>query len=106
MISEAKINEVVDKIAKGFNPEKIILFGSYATGNATDDSDLDLIVIQETNAPVLDRGKDIRFSLLGTKIAYDLLVFTKKEFDERKKNKFSFLYSALTNSKILYERTK
>ena len=105
MIAESKIAEVVDKIAKGFNPEKIILFGSYAAGNANDDSDLDLIIVQETSLPVLERGKDIRFSLLGTKIAFDLLLFTKKEFNERKKNKYSFLNSALKTSKILYERT-
>lgn len=106
MIEESKIKEVVDRIAKGFNPEKIILFGSYAAGNATEDSDLDLIIVKETNEPVLERGKDIRFSLMGTKIAYDLLIFTSEEFKNKKSNKYSFLNEALKTSKILYERTK
>lgn len=45
MIGKEKITEIVDKIASGYNPDKIILFGSYATGNPNEDSDLDLFVI-------------------------------------------------------------
>jgi len=51
MIGEDKISEIVNKIAFGYNPEKIILFGSYAAGNPSEDSDLDLFVIKETDLP-------------------------------------------------------
>lgn len=104
MISESKIAEVVDKIAKGFNPEKIILFGSYATGNANDDSDLDLIIIQENELPWHKRGIDIRLMLRDSKIPMDLLHFTNDEFEIEKNKRFSFLSGALKTSKLLYER--
>ena len=46
---------IVQKIVDGVSPEKIILFGSYAYGNPTADSDLDLLVIMETQARPVDR---------------------------------------------------
>ena len=45
MIGSDKISEIVNKIASGYKPDKIILFGSYARGNPDEDSDLDLFVI-------------------------------------------------------------
>ena len=47
MITKAQIQAVADKIAKEFQPEKIILFGSYAWGKPTEDSDVDLCIIKE-----------------------------------------------------------
>ncbi len=104
MIDSNKINEVVTRIANRFNPERIILFGSYATGKPNKDSDLDLLIIQETELPMHKRGLDIRLSLIGTMIPIDVLVYTKTEFEEEKKKRYSFLSSAIKNSKVLYER--
>lgn len=104
MIDSKKINDVIIRIATKFNPDKIILFGSYASGTSTDDSDLDLLIIQETDLPMHQRGIDIRLALIGSKIPIDLLVYTKSEFDQEKNKSFSFLNSAIKNSKIMYER--
>lgn len=104
MIDSNKIDEVVSRIAKKFNPEKIILFGSYANGTSKDDSDLDLLIVQETELPMHQRGIDIRLSLIGAKIPIDLLIYTNSEFDLERNKKFSFLNSAINNSKVLYER--
>ena len=104
MIDSNKISEVVDRIAHKFNPDKIILFGSYARGISDDGSDLDLLIIQETDLPMHKRGLDIRLSLIGTMIPIDVLVYTKTEFDEEKKKRYSFINSAIRNSKIVYER--
>ncbi|MDA8215729.1 MAG: nucleotidyltransferase domain-containing protein, partial [Nitrospiraceae bacterium] len=49
MITEDKIEEIKDKIVKTVSPEKIILFGSYATGEATEESDIDLVVIWDSD---------------------------------------------------------
>lgn len=106
MIDAAKINDIALRIATGFNPERIILFGSYANGTAHDDSDLDLLIIQDTDLPSHKRGLDIRLSLIGTKVPMDIVVYTKSEFEKEKNEKYSFLYSAIKASKILYERTK
>ncbi len=104
MIDSNTINEIATKIATRFNPDKIILFGSYASGTQKEHSDLDLLIIQDTDLPPQQRGFDIRMSLIGTKIPFDILIYTKYEFEQEKDNRFSFLHSAIKNSKILYER--
>lgn len=104
MIGKDQISEIVEKIASGYNPDKIILFGSYAEGSQDKDSDLDLLIIQETDLPPHKRGLDIRLSLIGSKIPIDILVYTKAEFEKEKNEKFSFIYSAIKTSEVLYER--
>jgi len=104
MIDAKKINELVAKIATRFNPDKIILFGSYAYGTPNDDSDLDLLIVQDSDLPMQKRGLDIRLSLIGSMIPIDLLIYTRSEFNQEKNNRFSFLNKAIKNSKVLYER--
>ncbi len=104
MIDSNKINEVVSRLTSRFNPERIILFGSHASGNPDKDSDLDLLIIQETELPMHKRGLDMRLALIGTMIPIDLLVYTKTEFEEEMKKRYSFISSAIKNSKLLYER--
>jgi uncharacterized protein len=104
MINTVLINDITLKIASKFNPEKIILFGSYAQGSADKNSDIDLLIIQDTELPSYKRGNDIRLSLIGTKMPIDILVYTRNEFEREKNDKYSFLSSALKTSKVLYER--
>ncbi|MCX6272954.1 MAG: nucleotidyltransferase domain-containing protein [Bacteroidetes bacterium] len=104
MIGKEKISEIVNKIASGYNPDKIILFGSYATGNPNEDSDLDLFVIKDSDLPRPQRTMQVRKMLYGSMIPIDLIVFTPKEIDESRNNKFSFVYEILTTGKTLYER--
>ena len=105
MIETTKIKDIVFRIAKKFNPDKIILFGSYATGNPNNDSDLDLLIIKDTDLPPQKRSFDIQKSLIGSMIPIDILVYTNKEFDREKDKKYSFISSAIKTSKIVYERT-
>ncbi len=104
MIEATKINDIVSQIATKFDPDKIILFGSYAVGNATNNSDIDLLVIKETDLPKHKRSFDIQKLLIGSMIPMDILVYTKSEFEKEKNEKYSFLYSAIKTSKIVYER--
>jgi uncharacterized protein len=104
MIDLTKINEIAQRIANQFNPEQIILFGSYAKGTPDNGSDIDLLIIQDTNLPNHKRGLGIRLSLIGTKMPIDILVYTRNEFEKDKNDKYSFLYSAIKDSKLLYER--
>ena len=105
MIGKDKISEIVNKIASGYNPEKIILFGSYATENPNENSDLDLFVIKDTDLPRPQRTVQVRKMLYGSMIPIDLIVYTPKEIEESKENKFSFVYEVLNTGKTLYERT-
>jgi len=106
MIGKDKISEIVNKIAFGYNPEKIILFGSYATGNPNEDSDLDLFVIKETDLPRPQRMVQVRKMIYGSMIPIDLIVYTPKEIDEAKGNKFGFVFEVLNTGKTLYERPR
>ncbi|MEI8202977.1 MAG: nucleotidyltransferase domain-containing protein [Bacteroidota bacterium] len=104
MIDKDKISEIINKIAFGYNPDKIILFGSYASGNPDENSDLDLFVIKETDLPRPQRTIQLRKMLYGSMIPIDLIVYTPKEIDESKENTSSFVYQVLHSGKTMYER--
>ena len=104
MIQTITIDEIVSGIAARFKPEKIILFGSYAQGTPDRESDLDLLIIQDTDLPRHQRGVDIRLSLIGGKIPIDILVYTSEEYNREKNDRHSFLHSALKTARVLYER--
>jgi len=102
MISQERINEVVERIVKNVQPEKVILFGSYAYGNPTDDSDLDILVIKEMDIPRHERIRQVKKHLRGMKIPIDLLVYTPKEIDEWKGIEAAFINHVIEKGKILY----
>jgi len=81
---DGKVEEIIEQI-KPYNPEKIILFGSYAYGNPNKYSDVDLVIIKTTREPFGDRLKKVRM-LLRTKTPVDVFVFTPKEFEGAKKS--------------------
>jgi predicted nucleotidyltransferase len=104
MIGSDKIADIIAKIISGYHPEKIILFGSYAIGKATENSDLDLMVIKDTDVPRPQRTFQVRKMLYGAMIPIDLIVYTPEEIAEDIDNKFSFVSEVLNTGKILYER--
>ena len=104
MIETNKINEIVLRIATKFNPDKIILFGSYAAGNPNNDSDIDLLIIKDTDLPIHRRSFEIQKYLIGSMIPIDILVYTNNEFEQEKTDEYSFICSAIKSSRILYER--
>jgi len=106
MIEKNKIDEIVQSIVAGFSPEKVILIGSYAAGNPTKDSDLDLLIVKETDKPKHYRSFDIRKSLIGTLIPMDILVYTPNEFNEEKCKDSSFISNVLKTAKVLFDNNK
>lgn len=103
---EEKIPEIREKIIKEINPEKIILFGSYAWGNPTNDSDVDLFIIKKSNQPRQDRQFDLRKKLSGSGVPMDLLVYTPEEVNESV-NKYQnlFIEDIMKNGKNIYEKS-
>jgi predicted nucleotidyltransferase len=106
MISQEKIKEVIDRIVKNINPEKIILFGSYASGNPGEDSDLDILVIKEMKMPRYKRSREVKKHLRGMKIPIDVIVYTKKEVKEWKDTKTAFISQVIKQGKVLYGQTQ
>jgi uncharacterized protein len=104
MIQNSQIKEIVDKIAFNYNPDKIILFGSYAIGNSDENSDLDFILVKNTTIPKVKRGIEVRKLFYGLPIPLDFKIYTNSEYQSEIANEYSFLNSALIGSKLMYER--
>jgi len=76
-----KIEEEIIARLKPINPEKIILFGSYAYGHPDRNSDLDICVITESDTPKSEKKRNIRILLKGLTIAKDILTPTIEEYE-------------------------
>lgn len=85
-------------VAREFRPRKIILFGSYATGSATADSDVDLVVVMQFHGSDTDKVVEIR-GRVEAPFPMDLLVWRPAQ--ERKGDRFT--RSVLSAGKVLYE---
>jgi predicted nucleotidyltransferase len=104
MDMEAYLKVVVEKIRSHFNPEKIILFGSYAYGHPTVDSDIDLMIVMRTDEKPHKRAVPIRKVLKGIGIPKDIIVKTPEEFERFKDIIGTIIYPAAHKGKVLYEK--
>ncbi|MDP3741033.1 MAG: nucleotidyltransferase domain-containing protein [bacterium] len=102
MSNQEKIDKVVNKIVKGFSPEKVILFGSHAWGRPGKDSDVDLLVIQHSLERRLDRDVKIRRAIFPAGIAVDVISYTPDELQTRLDKGDFFIKRILTKGKVLY----
>jgi predicted nucleotidyltransferase len=103
MLTEEKIRSVVDRIVREARPSKVILFGSYARGNATENSDLDLMVIEPR---VADSGREmvrLRMAIGSIGTGVDVLVYSEAEFERRSQVAGTVLHQAKTEGKVLYD---
>ncbi|MEW6286356.1 MAG: nucleotidyltransferase domain-containing protein [Chloroflexota bacterium] len=95
----------IERLIREVNPEKIILFGSYAYGNPTPDSDVDLLVIVTPKKGETRRERYLRVALALTPRWFpaDIIVHTPEEIEKRLQHSF-FLREILSKGKILYAR--
>jgi len=100
-----KIEALKDKIIELENPDKIILFGSYAAGTATEESDVDLLVISGSSLSRPDREISLTRKLFGSGVPFDLLFLTPSEVEERVRRNGPFIREILSRGKVLYERS-
>ncbi|HNN13012.1 MAG TPA: nucleotidyltransferase domain-containing protein [Anaerolineales bacterium] len=97
----------IQRIVSELKPEKIILFGSYAYGTPTPDSDVDLLVVMRTRAKTIDRYVMVSNILDPREFPVDIIVKTPKELrEEQKKKSGFFLREIITKGKVLYERPR
>ncbi len=102
-ITDELIQEIKNRIVSGVHPKKIVIFGSYAYGVPTKDSDLDLLVILPTKEPMHKRALRIRKLLRDIKIPKDILVYTPQEVEKWKNASSAFITSILRKGKVIYE---
>src|SRR5450631_3279881 len=98
------LDDLVRRIAERFSPEKIILFGSRARGDACADSDVDLLVLFSDVADPNKRAAELYASLADFPRPVDIVVSTSARF-ERYRNVVNTVYwPASREGRILYER--
>ena len=100
------IKEMVNRIVEHFDPEKIILFGSYARGEAGPDSDVDLLVVMPVQGSKREKQLEIRALLHGIQLAKDIVVSRPEDFDWRKDIVGTIEYPATKEGKVLYARDR
>ena len=103
LVTEQKIQQVADKIVQKFQPEKIILFGSWAWGTPKANSDVDLLVIKDTeNTRTLAR--EIDGHIFPRPFPLDLIVYRPDQIQKNQKLGDSFVTHILNKGKILYAK--
>lgn len=102
MITQSQIQQVSDEIARKFQPERIILFGSYAYGTPTEDSDVDLLVVMPFEERRAKKATQIR-SAVRAKFPMDLIPITPEWLKHRLEIEDFFLREIVEKGKVLYE---
>lgn len=98
------ILKIAETIAREYQPEKIILFGSHAWGTPGPESDVDLFIVKETTTPPLDRMREVEALLWGTGVATDALVYTPEQVTRRSRIGDPFVREILNRGRLLYAR--
>ena len=89
MVNKDKILHVAKNMAVAANAERVILFGSYARGDATEHSDVDLMIIAESDLPRFKRSRELYKLFKPHPFAMDIIVYTPQEIEKGKKAKAS-----------------
>lgn len=103
MLTPNEIDNLVRRIVACIQPQKVVIFGSYAKGTATIKSDLDVLVIKETTLPMANRADDLKPMLSQRLIPVDVHIYTPEEVEEYGKEPFSFINSILRSGKTVFE---
>ena len=98
------LRRMVKRIVRRFAPEKVILFGSHARGDAGPDSDVDLLVVMAVDGNKRDAQLQIRAALRDVRTPKDIIVSTPDEFEWRKDIVGTIEHPATKEGKVLYAR--
>jgi predicted nucleotidyltransferase len=107
-MDEQDINQwlmvAIRRLEHTLNPERILLFGSWARGTATRRSDLDLFIIWNTASPPLERVGQVLALLQDAPLPIEAIVYTPDELEQRSSS--PFIRRVLSEGRVLYERGK
>jgi uncharacterized protein len=84
-IDRVTIQRMVDRVVERFGPTRVVLFGSHARGDASADSDVDLLIVMPLAGSRLATAVEIRKALRGFGVAKDLVLLTPEEFERKKR---------------------
>lgn len=101
-----ELPRVVERIVARLDPEMVVLFGSYAYGIPTVDSDVDLLVIMDTDVPRKERSWLVSRLLIPRPFPVDILVKTPEEIETALAGRDFFIQEIMARGKVLYERSE
>lgn len=106
MLNEALLQEVVRRVLEIAQPERIILFGSAASGGWKSESDIDLLVLEKAPPDKRKESVRIRSALRGLGYAFDVIVISTEWFEASKNIIGGIAYPAHKYGKVIYESTE
>ena len=98
------IREMVSRIVAACGPDRVLLIGSHARGEATETSDVDFLVIKDTDEPRPKRSVPLYAAVRDYPCAVDIVVLTPTELQEFAETPGTLAYNALHEGKVVYER--
>ena len=98
------LTEMVRRIVEAVDPDKIILFGSRARGDAKADSDFDLLIIAPSDQPPWKRTPPLYGALAGMGVGKDIVWWTPEEVNQWRGVKSHFITTAMREGQVLHER--
>ena len=104
MIALDDIKRTARQLGEAAHAERVILFGSYARGEAGANSDVDLLIVAESDQPRFKRSRVLYQTLRPYPFAMDLLVYTPQEFEQARRMPLSFVSTVMREGKTVYAR--
>ena len=104
MVAMSQIEKLAQRIGRQLPADRVVLFGSHAQGTATDDSDVDLLVVAETSLPPRKRYGAVRRLVADFPAAFDIIVKTPDEYARSRSMVNTVVYFAEKSGRVLYER--
>lgn len=103
VLLEENASRIVSALKERYAPEKIIIFGSYVTGDITETSDLDILVVKKTRKNFYDRLREVA-TLCEYEVGADIIVYTPREFYDESKTNVFFKEEILKKGVVVYDR--
>lgn len=99
----AELNRFIQIVVEQMQPERIVVFGSYATGNVHEWSDLDIVVVVDTDLPFFKRLKQI-YMQVEPQVGMDIVVYTPTEWEHLQISRMFVREVIAKKGKVVYER--
>ena len=103
MVDQDTIDKMVELLHAAASPRKIVLFGSYATGQADDDSDIDLLVVESGTPDIVAEMVRLRRTLSPLRVPVDLVVVSEDHYEYWLDTPGNLMFEVATDGKVLYE---
>ena len=101
---QKKIEEMVRRIVERFRPDQVVLFGSYARGEAGPDSDVDLLVVMPVSGSKREKSIEIALALHDIRVPKDIIVVTPDTVERQRDVVGTIVHPAIKEGKVLYAK--